>query len=260
MAINNLSVLYLTTANASVKDLTTGFAQWDMDPVLSFPNNRNLKLALHSASFTNWFVNISTALANNIFYYTDDAGIPDKYAITIPDGSYNVSDLSDTINVSVVNAGHPDGLITLIPDFSTNKVQFSISVAGWQLYFKAGSPHVLLGTTLNQKIPAGGLTVGAYSELAPNVATFNSILNIYVHTNLTNESVFNGRQSDVIGSLIPQANIGSVQETELTNLIWIPATSLRGGIANCVQIRLTDQTGAPLYLSDDWSVVIIIAE
>jgi hypothetical protein len=254
-----LSVLYLTSSNASYKDLATGQARWTMDPVLSFPTGAKLKLTLHSMSYTNFFINISVALGNNTFFYTDDVAVPNKYTVTIPSGSYNVSDLSDAINSGIVNNTHPDGLIVLIPDFSTNKVQFNISAAGWQVTFPAGSPFALLGTNLNQTIPAGALTIGAYSELAPNVATFNSILNIYVHSNLTNASVFNGRQSDVIGTIIPTASIGSVQDNKEFNLIWIPCNNLGGSSVNEIQVRLTNQAGVPLNLSDDFSVVIIIS-
>ena len=258
--MNYSNIIYLTSANATYKDLSNGIANWVLDPVISFSASSKFKVALHSFSFTNFFVNISAALANNTFSYTDDVAVPAKYTITIPTGSYNVSDLSEAINVAVVNAGHADGLITLVPDFATNKVQFSISAAGWQLYFPAGSPFVLLGTTLNQKIPAAGLTIGAYTELAPNVATFNSILSIYVHSNLTNNSIFNGRQSDVIGSIIPTASIGSVQDNKEINLIWTSADSLSGQSLNQIQVYLTNQSGAPINLSDDFQLTVIVSE
>lgn len=258
--MNYLNIIYLTSANASAKDLTTGRARWILDPVQSFPQNTKLRVALHSFSYTNYFINISVAKTNNIIYYTDDVLLPTKYSVTIPDGSYNVTDLSDAINIGVVNNGHADGLITIVPDFSTNKVQFSISVVGWQLYFPAGTPYALLGTTLNQKIPTAGLTVGAYSELAPNVATFNSILSIYVHSSLSNNSIFNGRQSDVLGSVIPTASIGSIQDNKETNLIWIDASQLAGQSLNDISVYLSDQNNNPINLSDDFSLTLIVAQ
>ena len=254
-----LNVIFLSSANATSKDLTRGQSFFVMDPVLQFPPNTKLKVACQQFSYTNFFVNVSAALANNTFYYTDDAGTPDKYSVTIPDGSYNVSDLSDAINTEVINNGHADGLITLVPDFATNKVLFSISAAGWQLYFKAGSPYVLLGCTLNQKIPAAGLTAAAYSELAPNVATFNSITNLYVHTSLTNNSIFSGRKSDIIASVTPTASIGSIQEYQPHNLIWLDAKELAGSSVNSINIYVTDQSGAAVNLSDDYNLTLIIA-
>lgn len=251
-------ILYLNSANADYKDLSTGRCSFDMKPPIELPAKTQLKMALHNFSFTNFFTNIYTG-TNDKFYYTNDAGTPNKYSITIPEGSYSVSDLSDAINSGVINNGHTDGLITLIPDYSTNKVLFSISTTGWQLYFPAGSPYILLGTTLNQKIPSGGLTTGAYSELATNVATFNSILQLYLHTNLTNSSLFAGKQSDIIASITPTAEIGSIQETSPTNLLWTSMSDKAGMLINTINLNITDQSGNTVKLSDDFSATLIIA-
>jgi hypothetical protein len=256
--VETIAVLYLNSANSTSKDLSKGRAFFVMNPVMEIPRDVKIKVAVQQFSFTNFFVNISAALVNNKFYYTNDALTPDKYTVTIPDGSYNVSDLSDAVNVGVINNGHTDGLITLTPDFSTNKVIFSISAAGWQLYFKAGTSYVLLGTTLNQKIPAAGLTTGAYSELAPGVGTFNSITQLYLHSSLTNSSVFSGVKSDVIASITPTASIGSVQNTETYNLVWIPSDFLNGSILNSINLYVTDQNGNPVNLSDDYGTTILI--
>lgn len=253
------NVLYLTSSNATSKDLTTGRAQWVLDPVISFPQGSKISTTLHSFSFTNFFVNITTGV-NDKFYYSNDLLNLTKYSITIAQGSYSVTELSDAINIGVINNGHADGLIVLTPDFATNKVLFSLSVAGWILNFPAGTPYVLLGTNLNQTIPNGALTVGAYSELAPNVATFNSILSLYVHSNITNNSVFNGRQSNVIGTVIPTASIGSVQDNKEMNLIWIDASNLAGQSLNDVSVYITDQTDKSVNLSDDFSLVLIFSQ
>lgn len=252
------SILYLNSAGATSKDLTTATANFILDPVINVPSGKSVKVAVQSASFTNFFINILTGV-NDKIYYTNDVGTPDKYSITIPQGSYNVSDLSDAIDLGVVNNGHTSGLLSLVPDFSTNKVLISISTAGWQIYFKLLTPYVLLGITLNQKIPAAGLTTGAYSELAPNVATFNSITQLYLHTSLTNNSVFSGKRSDVLAAITPTASIGSVQQYEPFNLVWTPAPELGGSSINSVRMYLTDQSGASVNLSDDFSCTLILA-
>jgi hypothetical protein len=253
-----ISVLYLNSANAASKSLANGQATFTVDPVIFIPQGK-IKLSMVQFSFTNFFINISAALANNIFYYTDDIAVPNKYQCSIPTGSYNVSDLSNAINAEVINNGHADSLIQLVPDFATNKVMFSISAAGWQITFPAGSPYVLLGTTLNQTIPNGALTIGPYTELAPNVAQFNSILNLYLHTSLTNESVYSGRKSDIVASIIPTASIGSIQMTEPRNLIWVPCPSLSGATINTITIYVSDQNGNRINLSDDFSCTLLLA-
>jgi hypothetical protein len=258
--MSNLNVFYLNSAKADSKDLSIGRARFELKPPLNIPQVSGLKVACHSFSFTNFFINVSATLTNNHFYFSNDLLDTTKFDILIPDGSYSVTELSETINNGVINLGQPDGLIKLIPDYATNKVQFNISQAGWFIFFGANSPYELLGTILNQTIPNAGLTIGAYTELGPNVATFNSILNLYLHTNLSNSSIFSdGRQSDIIASIVPTASIGSIQETREFNLIWLNADNLGGLILSNIDLYITDQDGDPVNLSDDYSATLILS-
>jgi hypothetical protein len=253
-----MSVLFLASASAAQKDLSKGTCTFSFNPPLEYSRDQKYKIGVSSFSFTNFFVNISAALANNIFYYTDDLAVPDKYTISIPDGSYNTSDLSEMIDIGVVANGHTSGLITLLPDFSTNKIIFQISLAGYQLYFPALSPYLLLGMTLNQKVPALALTTGVYTEFATNVATFNNLLTIYLKSSLTYESNFSGGSSNIIASVIPTSSIGSIQNSEPYNIIWIPANGLSGQSVSSVKLELCDQNQVPLNLNDDFSCTILI--
>ena len=253
-----LNVVYLNTSTSAVKNLATGTAQFTFSPPLQIPTGK-IKVCCQSMTFTNYFVNISAALGNNKFYYTDNVGVPNKYSIIIADGSYSVSDLNVAVNNGVINNGQAANLIVLTPNFSTNTVVFTIASSGYQLYFPAGSMYLLLGCALNEKIPAAGLTTATYSQSAPNIATFNSILNIYLHTSLTNESTFSGTQSDVLAVATPSVSIGSIQVLEPTNLIWTNAGNMSGSSLNSINVSLTDQNNNGLNLSDDYAVTILVA-
>jgi len=171
-----------------------------------------------------------------------------------------VSDLSQQINIGVIQNGHTDGLIKLEPDFATNRVLYTISTIGWQINMLAGTPYVLLGSTLNQRIPALALTtIANYSELAPAVANFNDLLNIYVHSNITNNSIFGGKQSNILANVIPTSSIGSVQNTEPVNLMWISCSELAGASLNNIDIYLTNQSGDPINLSDNFSLSLLFS-
>ena len=260
MASVNHSVLFLASASAASKTLTTGRAIWTFDSDLAFDAGRRYRVAISQFGFVNFFINISSTLANNKFYYSDDIGNLVKYSVTIPDGSYNVSDLSEAINVGVVANGHTNNLIVLIPDFSTNRIQFTINAIGWILNFPVDTPYLLLGCTLNQTIPNGALTaVALYNELGPNTATFNTITSLFVHTSLSNRTNFSGRQSNVLFSLVPTAPIGSSQSNEPSNLIWAD-TDLSGASIHEVQVYITDQAGAAVNLSEDFNTTILIEE
>jgi hypothetical protein len=261
--MENIAVLYLNTANATNKDLTQSTATFTLNPPLILPRYSKLKVCCQSFSFTNFFINISAALGNNNFVVENDVGV--VYTCVIQDGSYNVSELSAAINIELINQGLPDGLILLIPDFSTNRVVFSISQANYRISFPAGTMFDLLGCTLNQFIPAEVVpgvpvyTIAVYNELAPNVASFNSILNVYLHTSLTNNSIFSGQQSNILASIIPTASIGSVQSFEPYNMVYIDAHELSGAHLSNINIYLTDQNNNPVNLQDDWSCTLFIA-
>ena len=262
--METINVIYLNSATATNKNLNKSTANFVLSPPIIFPQNCKLKVACQQFSYTNFFLNVSAALANNHFVVEFGTG-PVVHTITIPDGSYNVSELSSAVNVGVLNAGLPDGLVTLIPDFATNKVLFNISLTNYRLSFPAGTMYVLLGTTLAQFIPAEVIpgtpvyTTGIYSELAPAVANFNSILTVYLHTSLSNNSVFSGNQSNILASIIPTVPIGSVQEFSPYNMVHVDAHELVGANLSSINIYLTDQSNNPIALQDDFSTTILVS-
>lgn len=252
------NVIFLDSAQATSKNLAQSEFRQILEPAISFPESDNIKIAIQSVGMTNFFINISAAKANNHFYFTDDVGTPDKYDITIPDGSYTSQTLSGYINLAVQNLGFPSGTIQLVGDPSTNKIIFIINAAGYQLFFKAGSCYAILGATLNLKVPAAALTTSYYSQMAPNVAAFNNVQRIYIHTNLSNNTIFASRQSNVLESVSPNSPIGSTFSYDAINLLWNNATNdLRGQIITEIMIYLTDQNGNRITLQDDFSLTLV---
>ena len=255
---NNNLVLFLSSATASQKNLAQGTATWNMTPALYFKSG-GVRLALHDGSITNFFVNIITG-TNDTFFYTDNIGVPDKFAVVIQSGDYSVSELSDAINLGVVNNGHTSGLITLQADYSTGKVIMSITLAGYMVYFKPNvSPYTLLGFLSAETVPNGALTTGTYSQYSDNQATFDAVQAINIKTSLTNNSLFSGSQSSIIATITPNVDIGSIQRFEPINLIWIDAFELSGSTVNAITISLTNQNDLPVDMSTDFVVTLLIS-
>lgn len=259
---NFQNIIYLTSSNASSVNLATGSANWVMNPPIQYDRNQKLKVAVQSFSYTNFFVNLSAALANNVFTLKNNLTGGHTFTVTIPDGSYSVDDLSNTINNGLINQGLPTGIVSLTPDYNTSTVVFTLSTVGYQISFPAGSPYILLGTNLAQTIPAGNTytTVANYSESGPSQATFNSILGLYVHTSLTNNSIFNGIQSDILYQSTPTADIGSIQSDSPFFPLWIDASTLSGASVNNISVYITDQNGNPVVLSDNFALSIIVMQ
>ena len=257
---NFQNIIYLTSANASSVNLAQGSANWILNPPIQYDRSQKLKVAVQNFSYTNFFTNISAALANNTFTVKNNLAGGHTYTVVIPDGSYSVDDLSSTINNGLINQSLATGLVVLTPNYNTGTVIFTLSTIGWQISFPAGSPYVLLGTNLAQTIPAGGAftTIANYSENGPNQATFNSILGLYVHTSLTNNSIFNGIQSNILYQSTPTADIGSIQSDSPFFPLWIDASTLSGSSVNNISVYITDQNNNMVTLADNFSLSIIV--
>jgi hypothetical protein len=213
---------------------------------------------LNSLKFWYTFQNISADRGNNHFYLTDDILTPDKYDITIPDGLYSVDTLETCIQNELVNLGLSNKAVSISGDLSTGKVFFALE-SGFQVYMKSGSPYVLLGATLNQKIPSAGLTTGQYGEYAPNEAQFSSLSSVNVHCSLVTQSIVNGARSNVISSVAPDVTVGSQQIYEPTHLVKCPADNLLGAQINEITVSLTDQNNNPINTAgENWSMTIVV--
>jgi len=252
-------VLILNTANATTKDLATGHASYVLGEPLRFEKSQP-KIAVNSFSYTNFFLNISAALVNNKIYYSDDDSDSDKYNITIPDGSYSV----ETLNTYIVNALNAvgatvAGLFEIVADYSQNKVyiKWGDTLTTWYLSFEAGTPYTLLGFDLDDFVPADQSNSANEINYAPNNAVFNNIEAINIKTNLSNNIVLGTRQSNVLYQSIPSVNPGSVQTDRPQNLLWASSYTLSAGISEIV-IDLTDQSGTPMVMSENFVVMVQI--
>lgn len=230
------------------------------DPPLQFPYDAyNFKCYLVSFNFWYTFTNISSAKANNKFYFTDDAGDADKYEITIEDGLYSLDALSSAIQYGIKNLSLTEDIISLTADDATGKVIINIHT-GYQVYFKSTSLlRNLLGFTSNQLVPSSGLAGSDISQKAPNVADFSNLSSILVHTSLISKSNFNGSQSDVLYLTAPTVEAGSSQKSEPIHAVKVPANNLKGISLDDVTFSITDQNNLPLNTnSENWQLSLVI--
>ncbi len=245
-------VIFLSSAQASIKDLTSGTATFLLRNPIQFSRSQ---IGLNEFSFTNWFINISAAIGNNHLYYSDDPANETKYDITIPDGSYSLSALNDYVvaeQASVVG----NVIFNIVPNYSTNKagIQFG-NVAGWYVHFGATSPYTLLGFANGQEVPVGKANTNYYIEYGGSTAAFNNITLLKVWCNLTTDSISNTDQSSVIYQTSPTVDVGSTQSSTPHNMLWMDMP-----IQNISQItvRILDQSDTPVNMSEDFSITLAI--
>lgn len=247
--------IFLSTATATVKDLTRGFGQWNINESLSF---RGLKpeIALHSVTYQNFFVNISAALGNNHIYFSDDPIDDTKYDITVPDGSYDLTTLNDYLVVqqNTLVSAH---IFDILPDYTLNKAVINFLVAGWYLNFPVTS--TLLGFT-NGYYPAGQSSTVGELDYAANFAHFNNVELVQVECNLCNDALAGSGllHTNIIYRSAPTVPIAYQMHDTPINLIYLPSDVLTGCI-NEITVTLSDQNGNPInLLGEDFNLSIII--
>lgn len=244
--------IFLSSAQASIKDLAHGRATWQFRNPLQFSD---AELGLFEFSFTNFFINISAALGNNHLFYSDDIANEHKYDITIPDGSYSVSALNDFL-VAEQQAALGFQVFALVANFSTSKVgiQFA-NVVNWYVHFDATSPFTLMGFAAAQNVPVTKACTAYLIEYASATAAFNNITALKIAMDLTTDTVSNGNGSSVIYQTSPIVEPGSTQSDRPSNVLWCALTV---PTFSQVSVRILDQNDAEVLMNEEFSLTVCI--
>ena len=115
------------------------------------PLDGEYEMALLSANLWYSYFNIDAAFNNNIFTYSHNGGV-NWTNIVLPNGSYQISDINDYIQIIMRQNGHWDSAnntyyINLIPNFSTLKLIVQITNASYRVDFTTSLLRNLLGFT-----------------------------------------------------------------------------------------------------------------
>ena len=167
------------------EDFTTNFTR----PII-LDNNKKYVIGLNrviNMSFT-WF-NINAGYNNQLIKYSSDNGSTFNN-ITLPAGVWNYTDFNTYIkNITKVGDTYP---ITL--EFDTTTFRVTVTLAeNYQLDLRASNFNDLIG--FDKKILASGTHIG---PRLPNLSQDTDILNI--HCDLTNDSLVDGKDTDIIYS------------------------------------------------------------
>ena len=213
----------------------------------NYPIKSNTKVSVSALSMSNSFRNITSAFNNNTFTITYN-GVSN--VITIPDGSYNISDINGYLQTQLDNFGwylvKPDGSRAYFIVFQVNSTLYTITISLLQV------PSSLTGSWLNYTNPAGlaltGLTptvtipaTNIRTLLGINAGTFpatpqatNQYLNSNTVPSLSNYSIIHlcmkgacnnvmlNSNPEIIFSFSPNQSSGNVMFYNTTNLSLIP--------------------------------------
>lgn len=242
-----ITLILSSDPNAGADSVSTDGSYFTVDFQEHFvvPHNaQNCVLEMHSA--TVWWVipNISNDLGNNKFYY-EWGGNP--YHFTVPDGLYNLADLSNALQREILNQTGETNVISLEADEATQKVQINFLKIGMAIDFtQANTIRTVIGFNSdwypNSIAPHANTQV--QSVLAPNVAAFNSIEYFLIHCDLIGDGMLvNNNYSQTIGKVPINVHPGSQIVYEPNNPIKINANELIGQRVGRLACWLTDQNG-----------------
>lgn len=206
-------------------------------------------VALSRLSVYNSFQNISAALGNNTFSYTNT--LATARLVTIPDGTYTVADLNDYIHQVITNNG--DGPVSGVYglNFYANTTQYRVSIEIFQSF------SVLFGSALAATL---GIVPGVYAAsftgtLVPDLN--NGVNNLQVKTNVVSQSFLRTTGQSVIYSFVPKAQPAELIDERINPLIWLPVQNSRYGT---IDVSLVDQNGRPITIIDSWSAVLVFTQ
>jgi len=251
------NVIILDSTNATSVSLSAGKASYLLKEPIYYQEARRVDIAVNTFSFTNFFLNISSAIGNNVLYYSDDALDETQYSITIPDGSYSIDSLSTKVVNLINDDGHVTDLFTIVGDYALNKAYLLFGTpTGWYVHYGSDSPFAVLGGANGDNLPASQSNTAAEVVYNTNTADFNSVKSINLRTNLSSNLIFGTNRSDIIYTTLPIVSVGSTQQDQPPNLMWISADSLRNGVSQ-IDIQIEDQNQNALSMSESFYLVLV---
>lgn len=184
-------------------------------------------------------------------------GSNDVYTVVIPDGLYNLDQLSATINRELVNQGVDENVLLFEPDEATQKVVIQFTKAYQQIDMTGNTCRELLG--FDERLVPLAPTTGAEFEIGDNPAEFNQIDYYLLYCDIAGMGInINGIYKSVIGKMLITSPPGTQSTTQPYNPMRIPIYQRIGQHISQLRCWITDQNGERLDLTDDFSLDLII--
>jgi hypothetical protein len=189
--------------------------------------------------------NIQSQSLNNIVRYSPDNGITWKI-ITIPDGVYSYSD----INTYIHDVMKTNGDYTTVLGQDLFDINISFNTSSFLVYIELTNNYQFdlytqqFGDLLGFDVAILTATTNTSSRL-PNIT--NSIDTLYIHCSLVNDSIVNGKSSDVIYSFSTATLKRSYSFSfEPFNLVYSP---ISGNLITTITLTITDVNGTIIDLN-----------
>jgi hypothetical protein len=219
------------------------------------PEAINVQIVIEEATVW-WTVPNIIAGENDKMYITclNVADALTAYVITIPQGLYDLAGLNQAIIRELSNAGakiDPSPAVLLSADDATQKVEITLNYLGSQIDFTPlDTPRDILGFD-SQVI--GATVIAPYTQVADNVAGFNTVNYFLIHSDLTNKGIrFNNRYNQTVAQVLITASPGSQIVSTPFNPARINAQELAGAKRTNIRFWITDDKDRPINTNGEF--------
>ena len=205
------------------------------NPPIQLEKDTQYEIALINLETYYSFPNIDAS--NNYFRYSPDAGVT-WFEIYIPEGSYDIVDINDTVQQKMRQNGHYDPPNIAISANSNTLKSVLILENDYQVDFRQlNSISKLLG--FHNDIYTLGFQE---SENVVNILSINSLL---VNLDIISGSYVNSSTQNTIYSFFPNVSPGCKIVESPINLVYLPITL---DTIHSLEVSITDQDGNQLNL------------
>ena len=176
-------------------------------------NSILLRWIISQSRSASWY-NVRPEYENNTLRFSKDKGVNFE-EINFPSGVYDYEDLNQFIHQKIGKLGDGENYgINILFDLTTYKVFIKLD-ENYQIDFAgSGNFNDLLG--FEKKLLKGS----AFGDFLPNIT--NSIDNIYLNCSLLNNSIVDGKRSDVLFTFPTNTKIRALpfREHPQINYLW----------------------------------------
>lgn len=256
------NIPFLASATSSNTTNNGGVINIELDRPLIVPNGAdNIYIEVKNATIWNNVPNI-VAGVNDQFIIEFATTV---HTVTIPEGIYTVSTLTDKINIILNNDGvSVVDLIKLIPDDSEGKIVIRFNYATTQIDFRDATSSTnfreLLG--YNSELVPSVLTVGVEFDIADNIAQFNNLEYFLIKcpTLCSRGLNFNSVYSGIIARVLIENVAPNSQITyDPRQTYKIPCNEIHGGDFTSISFILTDNNDNIINTKGElWSVLFML--
>ena len=231
-------------------NISNGGDYWETNYAkpLIFPSREissNYTVSLHSGSI--WWNAQNITSVNDAFTITLGGS---TLNINLPAGLYGISEITNAVQIELVNAGHTGSEVSFTGDSATGRVITNLDATGvappgLSVTFPVGGFGTLMGIDPIPTTFGPVVTPNTQHFIAPLIAQFSQISGFFYHTNLVQVGIpIGNKSSQAVAKAIINVQPGSlINTTPPGQLLPIAADNLAGSTVNSSPFWVTSQTG-----------------